>query len=112
MYELNRLIEFDYRLSYICNEEGVVCEESVLKTLIKACGGDMRRAITSLQSCARLKKNSEQITIDDVYEVAGIVPGRWLDSFMAACKSNNIDEIMKFIDELTLEGFSALQVKC
>lgn len=83
----------------------------MLKTLIKACGGDMRRAITSLQSCARLKKNSEQITVDDVYEVAGIVPGGWLDSFMAACKSNSIDEIMKFIEELTLEGFSALQVK-
>lgn len=99
-----------HRLSFICKEEGIVCEESVLKTLIKACGGDMRRAITSLQSCARLK-SSQEITVDDVYEVAGIVPGFWLERFMEICKSNDTDKLMKFIEELTLEGYSAFQVR-
>lgn len=81
----------------------------MLNTLIKASGGDMRRAITSLQSCARLK-SSGKITIDDVYEVAGIVPENWLNRFIDACKRNDINQVMNFTDELILEGFSALQV--
>lgn len=69
----------------------------------------MRRAITSLQSCARLK-TSAHVTVDDVYEVAGIVPKGWLERFMDACKSNNTEQLMNFIQEFSLEGFSAIQV--
>lgn len=104
------ILFFLCRLSYICREEGVESEDDVLNTLIKASGGDMRKAITSLQSCARLK-SSGKITVQDVYEVAGIVPENWLKKFIDACRSNNINQVMNFIEELTLEGFSALQVK-
>lgn len=41
-------------------------------TLVKCTGGDLRRAITSLQSCARIKEEGELITIEDVNEVAGV----------------------------------------
>lgn len=70
----------------------------------------MRKAITSLQSCARLK-SSGKITENDVYEVTGIVPESWLSKFIDACKSSDINQIMHFIDELTLEAFSAHQVE-
>lgn len=69
----------------------------------------MRKAITSLQSCARLKTNS-QILIDDVNEVTGIVPTRYLKAYFESCKNGNINKIMDFIEDLTVEGYSALQV--
>lgn len=97
------------RLIYICKEEAIECDDDVLNTLIKACGGDMRRAITSLQSSARLK-TSAKISVEDVYEVTGIVPSSWLCRFMNACKEKSINQLVKFVEELTLEGFSALQV--
>lgn len=43
------------RLQLICKEEEVLVTEDVLNALVKESGGDMRRAITALQSCANLK---------------------------------------------------------
>ncbi|KAJ8971067.1 hypothetical protein NQ314_000899 [Rhamnusium bicolor] len=69
------------RLSYICKEEGVECDNTTLNALVETSGGDMRRAITCLQSCAKLKGQNEPINIDSVLEVTGVVPERWLEEF-------------------------------
>lgn len=61
-----------YRLKFISKEENVNCDDEVLKTLVSTSGGDMRRAITSLQSCSRLKGPEVPILIDDVYEITGV----------------------------------------
>lgn len=60
------------RLEKICSEEGVRFESGVLKSLIKACEGDLRRAITSLQSCHRLKGKDHVLTVADVEELSGV----------------------------------------
>lgn len=60
------------RLEKICAAENVRFESGVLKSLIKACEGDLRRAITSLQSCHRLKGADHVLTIADVEELAGV----------------------------------------
>lgn len=99
------------RLQHICKEESVQCTEEVLRKLIEASGGDMRRAITSLQSCARLKGTDTQISVDDVYEVTGIVPEKWLKEFLEVCKKKDFDELQQFVETLMLEAYSALQVE-
>lgn len=99
------------RLQHICKEEGVQCSEEVLNKLIEASGGDMRRAITSLQSCARLKGTDSPIAVDDVYEVTGVVPERWLQEYLKVCKSKDFDALQKFVESLTLEAYSALQAR-
>eukprot|EP00889_Picochlorum_renovo_P008684 jgi/Picre1/35714/NNA_003174.t1 len=43
------------RIEYICNEEGVELGAGSLEALGAVCGGDMRKAITTLQSAYRLK---------------------------------------------------------
>ena len=37
------------RLNYICQEEGVQIDDGALETLVEVSGGDMRKALTSLQ---------------------------------------------------------------
>lgn len=60
------------RLEEICREEKVNCNNQSLSALIKWCNGDMRRAITTLQSCARFKNDGEEITENDIIEVTEV----------------------------------------
>jgi replication factor C subunit 2/4 len=60
------------RLELICGEENVKFRDGVLKALIKTSEGDLRRAITSLQSCFRLKGKDHVLTVKDVQEVSGV----------------------------------------
>ncbi|KAF2894013.1 hypothetical protein ILUMI_12166 [Ignelater luminosus] len=98
------------RLRYICNEEGVKCEDDVLKVLVSTSGGDMRRAITCLQSCSRLKGSETSISMEDVYEITGVVPERWINNYLSVCKENNYNKLETFIDDFILEAYSALQI--
>lgn len=41
--------------------------------LVEASGGDMRRAITCLQSCAKLKGQNVNISVNNVCEVTGVM---------------------------------------
>lgn len=60
------------RLAYIAEEEKVLLEEKVLDYIIETSGGDMRRAITLLQSCCRLKGKDQKVANEDVSEVSGV----------------------------------------
>lgn len=60
------------RLEYICKEENLTADKYVLTKLVDASGGDLRKAITSLQSVTRLKGKDIEITVDDVVEVTGV----------------------------------------
>ncbi|XP_011504561.1 PREDICTED: replication factor C subunit 4 [Ceratosolen solmsi marchali] len=98
------------RLEYICNEEDLKAEKSVLKTVVDASGGDLRRAITCLQSVTRLKGKGIEITIDDVLEISGIVPVKWLDDLLKVCETKNYNEVEAYVDKFMLEAYSASQV--
>lgn len=62
----------------IAKAEGISFEQGVLDTLIKTSDGDLRRAITYLQSASRLHgvdtEKSSAITPKSITEVAGVVP--------------------------------------
>jgi len=60
------------RLKEISLEEKVATSDETLIALVEASGGDMRKAITTLQSCSRLKDADEQVTPEDVKEVTGV----------------------------------------
>ncbi|GLG99948.1 Replication factor C subunit 2 [Gryllus bimaculatus] len=103
----DRVVE---RLQFISSEENVQCDEDVLRCLVKTCNGDLRRAITSLQSCTRLKGKDSKITKEDVFEVTGVVPNPWVEGVLQVCQTNNYDQVVSFIDELILEAYSASQL--
>lgn len=97
------------RLELICNEEGVKYESDALRSLVETSGGDLRRAITGLQSCARLK-GGDIITRDDVYEITGVVPDRYISSLIETCQLNDYQKMESFVEEMLTEAYSASQV--
>ncbi|XP_042229022.1 replication factor C subunit 4-like [Homarus americanus] len=97
------------RLSYICEEENVKYEDGVLQDLIETSEGDLRRAITTLQSAARLR-DGEEISQHDVYEITGVVPVKWLDELFEVCMSNSYEKLSEFLTTMMAEGYSASQI--
>ena len=101
------------RLELIAKEEGVEYEEGVIDALIKVSDGDLRKAITYLQSAAKLhnpivSKGEEDadgdqemegvesnileedisttITVRSIEEIAGVIPDGTIDALLAACE--------------------------
>lgn len=99
------------RLNYICKEEDVLVKEEVLQVMVKESGGDMRRAITALQSCANLKGRGHHITLENVYEVLTVVPEKWVIDLMALCRrESDIKEIITFIKNLQKEAYPTQKI--
>lgn len=61
------------RLKYISSEESVICDDECLNALVETSGGDMRRAITCLQSCSKLNGKGVPISLNDVLEITGVI---------------------------------------
>lgn len=106
----NRIIE---RLQLICKEERVsIAGDEVYQSIVDISGGDMRRAISMLQSCYRLKGGSANIDIElsDITEVSGIVPHRYLEEFMTVCQNGNYTKLEDYVRDMTYEAYSVGQM--
>ena len=97
------------KLKQIASNEQVNVNDDVLKELIRLSEGDLRRSITLLQSTAMFKKGDEQVTIEDIHEVAGVIPLKYIEKFITICQSKSYDELSKFTVDLIADGFSAGQ---
>ncbi|XP_046650719.1 replication factor C subunit 4-like [Daphnia pulicaria] len=97
------------RLEHICIAENMSCSEEVLESLIEASEGDLRRAITFLQSIANLNSEASP-TIEDIYEITGRVPSCWIEGLLEKCTSGSYDAMQSFINNFSAEGFSVSQL--
>ena len=97
------------RIQMICEKENVKISESGLEATISTSEGDLRKAITSLQSCARLKSD-EEITEEDVYEITGVIPTKFIEGLLDVCQLNSYERLEEFVDNIICEGFSAHQL--
>lgn len=98
------------RLEYICQNENVnYSDTKVLDHLIVVCDGDLRQAITTLQSAHRLAGQSNQIDLDLIHEVSGFIPRRHINRFVAVCKSKSLERMEEYITDLINEGYTASQ---
>lgn len=97
------------RLRLIAKEENVIIGDEALKVMIDISGGDLRRAITTLQSCYRLK-NQEEITSNDLLEMSGIIPEHYLKEFFDVCGSGDFSNLENFVQKLSFEAYSIGQM--
>jgi len=97
------------RIKMICDKESVKITETGLEAVITTSEGDLRKAITSLQSCARLK-SGEEINEEDVYEITGVIPTKYIEGLLEVCQLNSYDRLQQFVDDLVCEGFSGHQL--
>ncbi|KAF1814093.1 P-loop containing nucleoside triphosphate hydrolase protein [Eremomyces bilateralis CBS 781.70] len=120
------------RLKDIAGTEGIRVGDGAVDALVKCSEGDLRRAITYLQSAARLvvptkqaAKGEDEMDIDDaegsqlvtvtiVEEIAGIIPGQTIESLLNAMrpmpKKQAYDSIATVVQDLISDGWSASQL--
>ncbi|KAF8831497.1 hypothetical protein HHX47_DHR1000693 [Lentinula edodes] len=115
-----------YRLAHIASEEKIQINDPVLEALIYTSAGDLRRAITYLQSAHRLSSSTQpptQITPQDIQEIAGVVPDSVMRDFVMslgiemdtdmqvdAVGKPAFDRIRGKVREIIREGYSASQI--
>lgn len=100
------------RLQEISKLEKVPHEEGSLQRILEISGGDMRKAITLLQSSAKhldLEK-IERVTSQEVEELAGLVPTPILEKIVDKISQGNINEIIAYVNEFVKHGWSAVAV--
>lgn len=95
------------RLQFICEQEGVQIEPDAYKSIVKISGGDLRRAITTLQSCFRLKGPEHTINTADLFEMSGVIPDYYLEDYLEVCRSGDYERLEKFVRDI---GYSAYSV--
>ncbi|XP_016434266.1 replication factor C subunit 2 [Nicotiana tabacum] len=96
------------RILHICREEGLSLDSEALSTLSSISQGDLRRAITYLQSAARLFGSS--ISARDLISVSGVIPNEVTQAIFSACRSGNFDLANKEVDNVIAEGYPVSQM--
>lgn len=121
------------RLEYIANLENLVLEDGVVDKLIQSSEGDLRRAITYMQSAARLvgagptgaKKDDDEdsemtdatpqpVSVRMIEEIAGVIPEDVVDRLVEAMKpvkyGSSYEAVSKVITDVVADGWSATQL--
>ncbi|KAF5365725.1 hypothetical protein D9758_003133 [Tetrapyrgos nigripes] len=117
------------RLFHIASEENIDVNSHVVDALIDVSSGDLRRAITYLQSAHRLSSSTDPptpILPRDIQEIAGVVPDAVLNEFLTTIgidslssmnvdrgsnsSESSFDSIRNKVREVIREGYSASQI--
>ncbi|KAF2421005.1 replication factor C subunit 2-like protein [Tothia fuscella] len=118
------------RLEEIAKLEGVPLGEGAVDALVKCSDGDLRKAITFLQSAARLvgalssgKKDADAMDVDEpanevtketVEEIAGTIPDDTIDALLKAIQPRKNGSVYaptaETVQNIVADGWSATQV--
>ncbi|XP_050388610.2 replication factor C subunit 4 isoform X2 [Patella vulgata] len=98
------------RLKLISKKENITLSDEVIQALIDTSEGDLRKAITYLQSASSLHQDETQITQSDIFEISGIVPTETIDDVLKTCQSDSYEKLDTVIKLMINEGYAATQV--
>lgn len=118
-------ISTSLRLKQIADAEKVPLSSQVITTLIDVSNGDLRRAVTYLQSASRLSSASDpptEISTSDIQEIAGVVPDSVINAFARVLgvdaegasvgdkRNKGFASVRGAVKNLMREGYSASQI--
>lgn len=118
------------RLEEIAQKEGVLLEDGAIDALIRCSDGDLRKAITFLQSAARLvgaiaptkdAADAEEMDVDKrpvtvkiIEDIAGVIPDSTVNQLVAAMRprasGDAYDAVSRVVEDMVADGWSATQV--
>lgn len=126
------------RVEEIAEKEGVKLEDGAADALIKCSEGDLRKAITFLQSAARLvgavkvkddekdaddededamdidEKESKMVTVKSVEDIAGVIPDETIEELVKAMQPRSkglvYEAVSKVVTDMVADGWSGTQV--
>jgi len=94
------------RLLDICQKENLKYSTEAIAALVKVSEGDLRKAITFLQSAARLNMDKE-ITETAIIEIAGVVPPKMIDNLLQICYKGTFEKLEIAVRNMVDEGYAA-----
>jgi replication factor C subunit 2/4 len=99
------------RLTTIAQAEG--CSEgelSLVDEILDQADGDMRRAVTTLQSVHSLAVGggADAVTSETIFEISGLPPGAVVDRLWTAVQQPSFETMQQAVESTCLDGFSAL----
>lgn len=97
------------KLRQICDLENVKCSQEAMKAIILHTEGDLRKAITYLQSAQKLQ-GDDGISLDEINEIAGVIPNSFIINLMSSSSSGSFDQLQQTVKEVLLEGYPASQI--
>jgi replication factor C subunit 2/4 len=98
------------RLEHISTSESLNVGPGTLDTLVKVSEGDLRRAITLLESSSRLLLDGEALAPEHVRETAGVIPASVVDKLMHSCRMNSFTGIEQAATDAIADGFPVNQL--
>lgn len=116
------------RLEEIAEKEGVELADGAVDALIRSSEGDLRKAITYLQSAARLvgavaasgtddqamDVDKNPVTVKIIEDIAGVIPDQTIETLVGALRprksGDTYEGIAKVVEDLVADGWSAGQV--
>ncbi|EFA84017.1 replication factor C subunit [Heterostelium album PN500] len=98
------------RLRYIASSESMPpVKDEVYQAIHAVSDGDLRKAITYLQSSYRFY-GSRELTPDNIYNISGTVPPKLIETLINTCKSNSYDKLQSNLQQLVTKGYPASQI--
>lgn len=100
------------RLRFVAKSEHFSITDDALAAISRVSCGDLRRAITSLQSLAATfgtGGDSVGPSAQAVFELSGVVPEAVMQAFFAACQTNSFEQLGQAVKAVEHGGFAADQ---
>lgn len=100
------------RLQHIATQESVKYEEGTLEKILTLSAGDLRKAITLLQSGSKLVDymGNNQITIKQIEELAGVVPSTVVKEMIKQINSKDLNQLITFTNDFLKSGWSGVSI--
>ncbi|KAI8903138.1 P-loop containing nucleoside triphosphate hydrolase protein [Gorgonomyces haynaldii] len=95
------------RLRYICQMEQIEATDDGLEALVDIAEGDLRQAITLLQSGHSL---NPVLNKQVVYDMTGTIPQSLMDRIMTSWQSKNAQQVQQALQHLFSFGYSGSQL--
>ena len=97
------------RLRYVVEQENIpLALDLVLNDILAVSGGDLRKAITYLQSATRLG-DAGGVSLAKIKEISGVVDDALMETLVGAIRAKNPKQIAHVVKDTVLEGWSAQQ---
>ncbi|CAN0215300.1 unnamed protein product, partial [Ascophyllum nodosum] len=92
------------RLRYISKQEKVKISEEGLGSIVELSGGDMRKAVTAMQSASQFYAGAE-VTPEVLVDIAGKIPQAVKDNLWKAIKSGKPQKMAAAVDDFMATGY-------
>jgi replication factor C subunit 2/4 len=93
------------RLHTIASNEGLEVEDDIIDQVLALSGGDMRKAVTTLQCVHSL--GGVGVNKETIYEMAGLCTPSVLDALWEDIASGDFNKVQTMVENVCADGFSA-----